>query len=258
MICRTTRRPLDRPPPAPVAESRGRNAGSRASPGSRFRISDRSVPRRRRLRRGGRGPDFAGGLDRRVVGTRPAERAGVGRGRGRGKGGQVRRLVARGRPGEGLGLGRPGADVDQRPVELVGPGDDQLVADVQACRGRGRCPCSPPRGPSRTAPTRSRAARSTGRFRRSRTVWMNGLSAGDRPAIGDRHQPAAEGLIGVDDGRELLHLGVDQDQPRVPEVALGEEHIDVLGPGVLEGEAGDLDGGLEGLQLLLLDGRCCW
>ncbi len=44
---------------------------------------------------------------------------------------------------------------------------------------------------------------------------------------------AAEGLIGVDDGRQLLLFGFDQGHSRIPEVALGEEHVHVIGAGSL-------------------------
>ena len=64
---------------------------------------------------------------------------------------------------------------------------------------------------------------------------------------------AAEGLIGVYDGRQLLPFGFDQDRSRVQEVTLGEEHFHVFGAGILKKFAGGVDGGLERFQLLLLD-----
>src|SRR5262245_60908689 len=64
---------------------------------------------------------------------------------------------------------------------------------------------------------------------------------------------AAEGLIGVYDGRQLLLFGFDQDHSRFQEVTLGQEHFDVFGAGSLKKFAGDIDRGLERLQLLLLD-----
>ena len=43
---------------------------------------------------------------------------------------------------------------------------------------------------------------------------------------------AAEGLIGVYDGRQLLPFGLDQDPSRLKEVTLGQEHVEVIDTGV--------------------------
>ena len=64
---------------------------------------------------------------------------------------------------------------------------------------------------------------------------------------------AAEGLIGVYDGGQLLLFGFDQDHSRVHEVTLGQKHFHVFDAGILKKFAGGFDGGLERFQLLLLD-----
>ena len=89
----------------------------------------RSLPRRRRLRRGRGGVGAAGGFDGGVFGLVLAERARHACGWWRERG-EDRRFVAGRRLGEGRG--RRGAHIDQGLVELVGPRDDDLVADVQA------------------------------------------------------------------------------------------------------------------------------
>ena len=56
-----------------------------------------------------------------------------------------------------------------------------------------------------------------------------------------QHIAAAEGLIGVDGGGQLLPFGIDQDHSRVPKVALGQEHFDVFGTRILKELVGTID-----------------
>ena len=69
-----------------------------------------------------------------------------------------------------------------------------------------------------------------------------------------RQQAAAEGLIGVHDGSQLLRLGLDQLHPPVKEGVLGRQHVEVtIDADILEKEVGDIDRFFERPQLLLLD-----
>ncbi len=70
------------------------------------------------------------------------------------------------------------------------------------------------------------------------------------PHITPNHHP---GLIGVDDGGQLLLFRLNRDRYRLVEVALGEKHVDVFDAGILEKSAGYGNRTLERLQLLLLD-----
>jgi len=61
---------------------------------------------------------------------------------------------------------------------------------------------------------------------------------------GNREQiaAAAEGLIGVYDGRQLLPFGVDQEPSRIQEFTLGGQHVQVVdrrsGAGILKETGG--------------------
>ncbi len=84
-------------------------------------------------------------------------------------------------------------------------------------------------------------------------VRLQRLRNGNREQIG----AAAEGLIGVYDGRQLLPLGVDQEPSRFQEFTLGGEHVQVVdlntGAWILKQAGGGLHCGLKRLHCLFLD-----